>query len=235
MANTQAADAERSRLSKKAVVDRGLALADSSGLDGLTIRRLAQDLGVTPMALYWHFRSKDELLLALADQVWSEIDINLDRAQPWPRQVRGLLESLIRALRAHPAASQLLLETEKQSEPFLQATEVTLGVLRGAGLGPEHATAIARSMLWTGLTLVMSEPGSHPGMSEAEQTEQTRRNRVRMAMLPADRYPHVVECAGPLSDCDPELHYRFGIDLFIAGVEAMAARLTGEPGAGQAS
>jgi AcrR family transcriptional regulator len=235
MVNTQAADAERSRLSKKTVVDRGLALADASGLDGLTIRRLAQDLGVTPMALYWHFRSKDELLLALADQVWSEIDLDLDLAQPWPLQLRGLLESLVRALRAHPAASQLLLETEKRSEPFLHAAEVTLGVLRGAGLDPEHATAIARSMLWTGLTLVMSEPGTHPGMSGEELTEEIRRNRVRMAMLPADRYPHVVECAGPLTDCDdPAFHYRFGIDVFIAGVEAVAARLTGEPGAGTA-
>jgi AcrR family transcriptional regulator len=230
MTRTQAADAERSRLSKKAVVDRGLALADASGLDGLTIRRLAQDLGVTPMALYWHFRSKDELLLALADQVWGEIDVDVDPAQPWPVQLRGVLESLIRALREHPAASQLLLETEKQSEPFLRATEVTLAVLRGAGLDPEHATAIARSLLWTGLSLVMSEPGRHPGMSEAELAEQARRNRVRMAMLPADGYPHVVECAGPLSDCDPVFHYRFGIDLFIAGAEAMAARLTGESG-----
>ena len=44
------------------MVDRGLALADANGLDELTIRRLAQDLGVTPMALYWHFRSKEELL-----------------------------------------------------------------------------------------------------------------------------------------------------------------------------
>ena len=228
MANPQAADAERSRLSKQAVVDRGLALADASGLDGLTIRRLAQDLGVTPMALYWHFRSKDELLLALADQVWSELDIDVDPAQPWSRQLRGLLESLVRVLRAHPAASQLLLETEKQSESFLRATEVTLAVLRGAGLDPEHASAIARSAMWTGLTLVMSAPGSKPGMSEGELAEMLRRNRVRMAMLPTDRYPHVVECAGPLNDCDdPEFHYRFGIDLFIAGVEAMAARLTG--------
>ena len=228
MANSQTADAERSRLSKTAVVDRGLALADASGLDGLTIRRLAQDLGVTPMALYWHFRSKDELLLALADRVWSEIDLDLDPAQPWPGQLRGLLESLVRVLRAHPAASQLLLETEKQSEPFLRATEVALGVLRGAGLNPEHAAAIARSMLWSGLSMVMSEPGRHPGVSEEELAEQVRRARVRMAMLPTDRYPHVVECAGPLTDCDdPEFHYQFGIDLFIAGVETMVARLGG--------
>lgn len=229
MANTRAQEAERSRLTKQAVVDRGLALADASGLDGLTIRRLAQDLGVTPMALYWHFRSKEDLLLGLAEQVWSEIDVEVDPALPWPRQLQGLLESLVRALRAHPCASQLLLETEKQSESFLRATEITLEVLRGAGLDPLHATAIARSTLWTGMTLVMSEPGAEPGTSEEERAEHQRRARVRMAMLPADRYPRIVECAGPLTACDdPKFHYSFGIDLFIAGVEAMAARL-GQP------
>ena len=69
------AEAQRSRLSKATVVQRALALADAGGLDALTIRRLAQELGVTPMALYWHFRSKDDLLDGLAERVWSEIDV----------------------------------------------------------------------------------------------------------------------------------------------------------------
>ena len=55
-------DGERPRLTRAAVVDRALALVDKSGLDALTIRKLATELGVTPMALYWHFRGKDELL-----------------------------------------------------------------------------------------------------------------------------------------------------------------------------
>ena len=226
MATTQAPDAERTRLSKKAVVDRALALADANGLDGLTIRRLAEDLGVTPMALYWHFRSKEELLAGLADRVWAEMNMKVDAAQPWSRQLQGLLESLVRVLRAHPCASQLLLETEKRSEAFLQATEVTLEVLRGAGFDPRHASEVARSALWTGLMLVMSEPGIHPGMSEKDRAEYQRHALVRLATLPPDRYPRVVECAVPLTACDdPEFHYRFGIELFIAGVEAIAARL----------
>jgi TetR/AcrR family transcriptional regulator, tetracycline repressor protein len=223
---THTEEAERSRLSKKTVVDRGLALADADGLDKLTIRRLAQDLGVTPMALYWHFRSKEELLLGLAEQVWSEIDVNVDASQAWSQQLKTLLGSLIRALRAHPSAAQLLLETEKQSEPFMRATEVTLELLRGAGFDPVHATEIARSTLWTGLMLVNSEPGIKPGMPDGDLAEMLRRNRIRLAMMPVDKYPRLVECAGPLTQCDdPDFHYRFGIDLFIAGVEAMAARL----------
>src|SRR5215471_19512030 len=187
MATTHAPDAERTRLSKKAVVDRALALADASGLDGLTIRRLAEDLGVTPMALYWHFRSKEELLTGLADQVWAEMNMQVDPAQPWSRQLQGLLESLVRVLRAHPCASQLLLETEKRSEAFLQATEVTLEVLRGAGFDPQHATEDARSALWTGMMLVMSEPGAQPGKSDQDRAEHQRLALLRLATLPPGR------------------------------------------------
>ena len=132
------AGAERTRLTRAVVVERALQLADADGLDALTIRKLATELGVTPMALYWHFRSKDELLEGLAERVWCEIDVNVDSAAPWAPQLRGLLESLLRVLRAHPAGSELLLQSEKQGEAWSNAAEVTLEVLRGAGFDPDR-------------------------------------------------------------------------------------------------
>jgi len=224
MAQTAADETGRTRLSKAAVVDRALALSDAEGLDALTIRRLATELGVTPMALYWHFRSKEELLAGLAERVWAEIDTDVDEAADWPQQLRGLLESLLRVLRKHPSAPTLLLSGEKlNSEAALVATETTLRVLRRAGFDPRRAAEIARSGLWTALMLVMSEPGFGPGLTEADRAELQRRNRVRLALLPPDRYPHVVEAAVPLTECaDPDLHYQFGVDLFIAGVQAAA-------------
>jgi hypothetical protein len=76
--------------------------------------------------------------------------------------------------------------------------------------------------------LVMSEPGYEPGLSEEERAEAQRRKLVELASLPLDRYPRLVEAAGPMTACDdPEFHYRFGVDLFIAGVEAMARQQAG--------
>jgi TetR/AcrR family transcriptional regulator, tetracycline repressor protein len=228
MASTRARDAERTRLSKAAVVDRGLAVADAEGLDALTIRRLASVLGVTPMALYWHFRSKEALLEGLAERIWAEIDADVDAAADWPQQLRGLVESLVRVLRAHPSASQLLASGHKLgSEAALRVIETTLGVLHRAGFDPVHASEIARSALWTGIMLVMSTPGSGTALSEADLAEEQRRNHIRLAMLPPDEYPRLVEAAGPMTACsaeDQEFHYRFGIDLFVAGVQAMARR-----------
>jgi AcrR family transcriptional regulator len=224
MPGTHAREADRTRLTKQVVVERALALGDAEGLDALTIRRLATELGVTPMALYWHFRNKEELLAALGDQVWSELDTDIDTAAPWHLQMRGLMESLLQVLRSHPCASQLILQGEKQSDAALAASETALEVLRRGGFGPEHAAAITRNALWTGLMLTMSEPGFHLAMTEAERAEEQRKVRIRLALLPPDRYPCLVEAAGPMSAGDPEFHYRFGVDLFIAGVQAMAAR-----------
>jgi TetR/AcrR family tetracycline transcriptional repressor len=218
-------DGERARLTRRTVVDRAMQLADAAGLDALTIRKLAQELGVTPMALYWHFRSKDELLDGLAERVWSEIDIDVDDAAPWPDQLRGLLESLLQVLRAHPAAAGLLLHKESQNEFFLRATETTLDVLRKAEFDPRYASEIARSTLWTGITLVMSEAGI-TSLDAEDRTELQRRKQVVFATLPTVRYPRLVECAAPMTACDdPDFHYGLGIDMFIAGVQAMADKV----------
>ncbi len=220
-------DGGRARLSKRAVVDRALKLADADGLDALTIRKLAQDLGVTPMALYWHFRSKEDLLEGVAEQVWGEIEVRVDPSVPWWAQLQAGLESLIRVLRAHPSAPQLLLEHEKRNEAALRATEAALEILLGAGFDAQHAAEIARSTLWTGITLVMSEAGYHPELAEDERTEFQRRNEIYLAMLPPARYPHLVRCAAPMANCEPEFHYRLGVELFIAGVRAIAERHAG--------
>jgi TetR/AcrR family transcriptional regulator, tetracycline repressor protein len=232
MTSTPARDTERTRLSKDAVVDRGLAIADAEGLDALTIRRLATELGVTPMALYWHFRSKEALLAGLADRIWAEIDTDVDPAANWPQQLRGMLESLVRVLRAHPCASQLLLLGEKlNSDSALRATETALGVLQRGGFDPAHASEVAKAALWTGLMLVMSAPFTMagPALTDADRTEMQRRSQIRLALLPPEQYPRLVEAAVPMTACgeqDQDFHYRFGIDLFIAGVQAMAVSAT---------
>ena len=227
-------DGDKPRLSKRTVTENALKLADADGLDTLTIRKLAEHLGVTPMALYWHFRSKEDLLEGVAEQVWGEIDVNVDQDAPWWAQLQGLLESLVAVLRAHSAAAQLLLEHEKRNEAALRATEVTLDVLRRAGFDPQHASAIARSTLWTGITLVMSEPGYHPELPPEEREETQRRSQVELAMLPASRYPRLIECAVPMTNCDePDFHYRFGIGLFIDGVKAAAQRNSGRGNLGR--
>jgi TetR/AcrR family transcriptional regulator, tetracycline repressor protein len=218
-------ESERTRLTRAAVVDRALALADELGLDALTIRKLATELGVTPMALYWHFRGKEELIAGLADRIWSEIDVTVDPAAPWTEQIRGVFESLLAIMRAHPAAPALFMRVEDKlhSESSLRVTEVVLEVLSRAGFEPVDASAAARFGLWQAITLVMSEPWSDM-RDEAERAEVQRRKQIELASLPPAKYPQLIACAVPMTACDdPEEHYKFGADLFIGGLAAIAA------------
>jgi AcrR family transcriptional regulator len=225
-AKTAAEDTDRPRLTKSAVVGRALEMTDQDGVDALTIRRLATELGVTPMALYWHFRSKDELLVALCEQIWAEIDLDVDQSAPWPDQLRAMLGSLVGVLRAHPSGPQLILAHEKEGTASMRAAELALSLLRGVGFSPEQASEITRGALWHALSLVMSEPGFEPdvkaSLTDSERAEHQRRKQVKIAMLPSEQYPVLVECAVPFTTVDPDFHYRFGIDLFVAGVQALA-------------
>jgi TetR/AcrR family transcriptional regulator, tetracycline repressor protein len=215
--------AERARLTRAAVVDGALALADKSGLQALTIRRLATELGVTPMALYWHFHGKDELLDGLVQRLWGEMDLTVDRNAPWTEQVRVLFESLLTVLRAHPAAPELLSRSKRPADASLNVTELALDILRTAGFSPEDASFATRSALWTAITLVMSEPGIE-SLDDAERAELQRKKHVALATQSPAKFPRVVECAQPMTACDnPEDHYRFGVDLFIGGLAAVAA------------
>ena len=72
------------------VADRALAIADAEGIEAVTIRRLATELGVTPMALYWHFRTKEDLLAGLADRVLDDLEVPA-RSGDWAVDLRAAM------------------------------------------------------------------------------------------------------------------------------------------------
>jgi AcrR family transcriptional regulator len=207
------------------VVDGALSLADSRGLAAVTIRRLAKELGVTPMALYWHFRSKDELLEGVAARMFEEVDLSVDASATWQEQLKALLGSMLGVLRAHPSTAILLSTRTASSEGSLRATEVALDILRRGGFSPAEATQIARHALSTVVNLVSGEPGVVARDESEEMIDARRRARLFLESLPSERYPRLVEAAGPLSEgVEPDTYFAFGLDLLLAGIEAMAAR-----------
>jgi AcrR family transcriptional regulator len=168
------------------VVEGALALADAEGLEAVTIRRLAKDLGVTPMALYWHFRSKDELLEGVAASIFEEIDLSVDASSTWREQLRALLGSMVSVLRAHPSTAILLSTRTVSSEGSLRATEVVLDILRRGGFSPTEATQIARHALSTITNLVSGEPGV-VAREESGKPIDARRSATRGSWRP--RHP----------------------------------------------
>jgi TetR/AcrR family transcriptional regulator, tetracycline repressor protein len=215
----------RVTLTPRTVVEVALTLAESEGLEALTIRRLAKELGVTPMALYWHFRSKDELLDGMAARIFEEVDLSVDASAAWQEQLRALLGSMLGVLRAHPSAAILLSTRTASSEGSLRATEVVLDILRRGGFSPTEATQVARHALSTVVNLVGGEPGVVARDESGEMVDARRRARIFLESLPPERYPRLVEAAIPLSEgVNSDAYFAFGLDLLLAGIEAMAVR-----------
>ena len=213
-------DARQPRLSRDAILDRAVAVADAEGIDAVSVRRLARDLGVTPMALYWHVDDKNALLHALGDRLLGGLDLTVDERMPWPEQLRAFVVSFTAVLRAHPSAAMLIgsLPTVASANA-LGATEVALDILRRAGFSPEEAAHITTQIVRTTTSMVIAELDVIPATGEPACTEEFLRS------LPPERFPRVIEAAGPLSAHeDPESFDDLVIELILAGVEAAAAR-----------
>ncbi len=222
---TAAATAAKSDLSRAAIVERALSLMDVDGPDAVTIRRIAQEFGVTPMALYWHVANKDELLAAMGDALLADV-VPPPVTGSWSVQLRGVVENLIESLSRHPAAAELVFPRILVTEPGLQITEFTLALLEDAGFSREQAADLARMGLQTALMLVTQRPGAESQAARKERDALLAQKRAHVESLPSDRYPHVRAAAVPLTDCDDEAaYYSFGVDLYIEGALALMRKV----------
>lgn len=198
-------------------------MADAEGVDALSVRRLARELGVTPMALYWHFDSKEALLHGLGDRLLAGLDLTIDERAPWPQQLRKFVVSLIAVLRAHPSAAVLIgtLPTAA-SDNALRATEVALSILRRAGFSPEEAAHVTRQIVRTTTSTVIAQLDEVPAPGEPAGATDTE---AFLRGLPPERFPRIIEAASSLSAREePETFYDLLIELVVAGIEAAAAR-----------
>jgi TetR/AcrR family transcriptional regulator, tetracycline repressor protein len=215
------------RLSRDAVVDGALGLLDAEGLDALTIRRLAQSLGVTPMALYWHVKNKDELLLAVCERVWSLADVaGIDPDLEPLDQLRSLFLSILSAVRAHPAAAPLLTRSgARYNKACFDVTEVALKTFDRLGFTPDQAATLCIQALRNLIALAGSEPGApQPGHAGVDLAEKVRTRRATLQSLDPALYPHVIAAAPALTSCEqPDEFYGLGVEVFINGVAHLAA------------
>jgi TetR/AcrR family transcriptional regulator, tetracycline repressor protein len=198
---------------------------DAEGLEAVTIRRLAQELGVTPMALYWHFKNKDELLAGAADHALARVKATRDPGDPWQKQLRTMVEALVGVMREYPSLPVLMQVVDNdQLASFTRATNDALELLSRAGFGLDESYWVASYLLNGAVGLVAAEPGCAPGKLPAEAAEWRRQKRLALEKLPAEEYPMVVAYARTLEDePDVERYYAFGIDLLMAAVEARAS------------
>jgi len=215
----------KNSLNPTLVVDRALGIVDAEGLDGLTVRKVADAFGVTPMALYWHFANKEALLAAVGDAVVSSLRLP-DEDLPLEDYLREAMTSLVDVMRAHPSASPLVAQQIMQAETGRDLTERFLDKLALAGFDIERSAAVAHYALQIAMTLVSREPGAELAFKPEHREAVLERKRASLASLPEDRYPRLRAAADAMIECpNTDEYYADGIAIFVAGVMADARTL----------
>lgn len=210
-------------LDRPQVVQAALALLDEVGLDGLTMRRLADRLGIKAASLYWHVRDKDDLLQLLADAICAPMQ-SPDPALPWRERLAAAGRDYRRMLLAHRDAGRVLASSGAPSGPNrLRLVESVLRTLLDAGFSPRDAAYAAFVLNDYGALFVMEEQQ----FAEAAQQDSEAGQRW-VSMLPPDAYPSIRAVAPYLVDGNTDQRFEFGLHILLDGLEARLTKTGGD-------
>lgn len=204
-----------SPLTRERIVRTALAIVDRDGLKALSMRRLGTDLGVDPMAVYYHVPNKDALLDAIVEAVMAEIDLTADDpAAPAHERILCAARAYRDTMLAHANALPIVLSRGPRTPVAMRPVELLIGILRDAGLPPTQAMAGMNAIAATvrGTIAMVADVSAEPPSPEelAAMAEQ----------FPADEFPNLLEAVM----CSPD----FIDEDFEFGVRALARGLVGD-------
>lgn len=212
-----------------------MSLVDSEGLESVTIRRLASDLGVTPMALYWYFRDKNLLMEAVAEQALAEVEVPdyPDRELPaWDVRLADLFTAMVTSLRRHPKVAPLVHRRLMECTPGLAIGEVCFAALGDAGFSKEEFSYLGAYAMNSVIALVTMQPFERgPSQPDGGSRHRTEEDRLRLEMLALDRFPHVRASAALLTSLpeNERAWYSSGINVLVSGIKSLRSAEASTP------
>ncbi|WP_034268181.1 TetR/AcrR family transcriptional regulator C-terminal domain-containing protein [Haloechinothrix halophila] len=216
------AEESRAPLTKERVLRAAVDLADEAGVAALTMRKLAQRLGVEAMSLYHHVANKSDVLDGMVDVVFGEIELP-DTDVDWQTAMRQRAAAVRAAVNRHPWAIGLMESRKTPGPATLRHHDAVLGYLRRAGFSVEmaaHAYSVLDSYIYGFAMQEQQLPFNTP--EELEAVADTIMQRVS-----ADTHPHFIEMAIEYA-LQPGYAYanefEFGLDLIVGGIEQALAR-----------
>ena len=218
---SQPATEPRARLSKERVLRTAVALADREGLESLSMRKLADELGSGAMSLYHYVPNKEQLLDGIVDIVFGEIEPPSTDVD-WKTAMRKRAISTREALRRHPWAIGLMEGRTNHGPANLRLHDAVLGCLRAAGFSLEmtvHAYSVQDAYIYG---FALQEQDMSPESADDFAAEAQRQMREYEAVLA--RYPHLVEVVGghvAEAGYDYESEFLFGLDLILDGLDRL--------------
>ena len=216
----------RAPLTREAIVDAALRVQAREGADGLSMRRVAEELGTGPASLYWHVANKDELINLLIDRVASEIQLPPPDPAQWQQQLKEWVLQARQVFKRYPGVAALTLGRIPVGPNLVRWTEWLLALLRGAGV-PDRIAAYAGDLggLYLGATAYEEEmPLPSPTGQDLSPDQLVAMFRSYYESLPADQFPNVHATLDELFSGGPDERFELGLDVLIRGLASYIQR-----------
>jgi len=216
----------RPPLTRDAIVDAALRVLEREGAAGLSMRRVAQELGTGTGSLYWHVSSKEELINLLVDRVASQIEVPPPDPERWQEQLKDWMLQAWRVFQRYPGVAGLTLGRIPVGPNLVRWTEWMLALLRGAGV-PDHIAAFAGDLggLYLGASAYeRGMAGSPPTGEDLSADEVVRMIRGYYESLPADQFPNVLATLDELFSGGPDERFELGLEVIIRGLASYIQR-----------
>lgn len=213
-------------LSVERIVEAAIAIADDVGLDSLSMRTVATEVGVPTMSLYRHVASREELVVAMIDAVMGERrPPRLDRRTAWRARLEAVARLHWEGYQAHPWLAQALSMTRPQLTPKgMIHTEWILAVLEELPISPDVRlrTCLALIALVRGMALNI-EPELEAQRDTGLNPDEWMASREAEFMKIAPAFPRLLEATSRAADMSLATLFERGLECFLDGLEAQSA------------
>jgi TetR/AcrR family tetracycline transcriptional repressor len=207
------------RLSRERVLSTALNLLDEVGLEHLTMRRLASALGVQNGATYWHFRSKQALLEAMADTLLADLTAGLGAESPWSERITELAHRLRRALLSRRDGARLFSAAFFPLPNALAYGEAMIAALGESGLSSRDASWAADTLTYYVVGHTIEE------QLAVELTDGGRDASARLThAVDPQRHPHMYAALAHIPAPHHQEHFDYGLHLVVNGIRADTGR-----------
>jgi AcrR family transcriptional regulator len=216
----------RAQLTRQQVVTAAIELADRGGIDSISMRKLAQELGIEAMSLYTHVRNKDDLLDGMADAVIGTIPVDVGAAD-WRTSLRHMALGARVVMLRHPWAPHAIETRTAPGPAALTYINAILGILREGGFSIAQTH---RALHILGSRLLGFTQELFDDSADADQ-------QAAPSFPPAfaAAFPHAAEMAlavthgGALGPCDDDGEFEFALDFILDGLDRLRRTPAAEP------
>jgi AcrR family transcriptional regulator len=213
----------REKLNRDRIVDAALGIMDREGLDAVTMRRVAREVGVEAMSLYHHVADKDDLLDGVCARVMTDFRIPERDDRPWAERARHGAREWRRVLKSHPNVIALFAERSKPMTEVdsLRPMEYALSLIMESGADEHDAVQVFNVMGGFIMGFVMMETGQMftAGALDAQRPDPG----VVAPTFPTAQLPCIAAALPHLATCDPDEQFEFGLDLLFGGLQSRFA------------